>query len=122
MSRFFKPYEGRKPYLFISYSHRQSEDVVDTIRLLHEGGYRLWYDEGIPAGSDWPDNIARHMEACDGVLFFQSAEALRSPNCLSEIRTARRLNKPIQVVRLDDSAADAAWRDCLPEDAIPVLP
>ncbi len=41
MSRFFKPYEGNRPYLFISYSHRQSEAVVDAIRLLHERGYRL---------------------------------------------------------------------------------
>ena len=68
MSRFFKPYEGNKPFLFISYSHRQSDLVVDSIRILHEQGWRLWYDEGIPAGSDWPANIARHMEACEAVL------------------------------------------------------
>ena len=53
MSRFFKPYEGNRPYLFISYAHKQSEEVVSTIRILHEKGWRLWYDEGIPAGSDW---------------------------------------------------------------------
>ena len=28
MSRFFKPYEGTRPYLFISYAHKQSEEVV----------------------------------------------------------------------------------------------
>ena len=27
MSRFFKPYEGTRPYLFISYAHKQSEEV-----------------------------------------------------------------------------------------------
>ena len=53
MNRFFKPYEGTRPFLFISYAHRQSEEVVSTIRILHEKGWRLWYDEGIPAGSDW---------------------------------------------------------------------
>ena len=30
MSRFFKPYEGNRPYLFISYAHKQSEEVVST--------------------------------------------------------------------------------------------
>ena len=50
MSRFFKPYEGNRPYLFISYAHKQSEEVVSTIRILYEKGWRLWYDEGIPAG------------------------------------------------------------------------
>ena len=35
MSRFFKPYEGTRPYLFIRYAHKQSEEVVSTIRILH---------------------------------------------------------------------------------------
>ena len=113
MSRFFKPYEGNKPFLFISYSHRQSDQVVDSIRILHEQGWRLWYDEGIPAGSDWPSNIARHMEACGAVLFFLSGTALESPNCLSEIRTAARLRKPILVLRLEDAEAGEQW-DVLP--------
>ena len=63
MNRFFRPYEGKRPFLFISYAHASSEQVVETIRILHEGGVRLWYDEGIPAGSDWPANIAQHMES-----------------------------------------------------------
>ena len=113
MSTFFKPYEGGRPFLFISYSHRQSAQVVDTIRILHDRGYRLWYDEGIPAGSDWPANIARHMQDCAAVVFFLSETALASPNCFSEMRTAARLNKPITVVRLDDSVPDERWAQLL---------
>ena len=75
MNRFFKPYEGKRPFLFISYAHALSEQVVETIRILHEGGVRLWYDEGIPAGSDWPKNIEQHMRGCAAVLFFLSASA-----------------------------------------------
>ena len=48
MSTFFKPYEGSRPFLFISYAHKQSDAVVSTIRILHEKGWRLWYDEGHP--------------------------------------------------------------------------
>ena len=54
MSAFFTPYEGKRPYLFISYSHRNSQEVLDTIALLHQRKVRLWYAEGIPAGNDWP--------------------------------------------------------------------
>ena len=100
MSRFFKPYEGGRPFLFISYSHRQSAQVVDTVRILHDRGYRLWYDEGIPAGSDWPANIASHMRFCERVVFFLHEKALASPNCFSEIRTAARLKKPMLAVRM----------------------
>ena len=113
MSRFFKPYEGSRPFLFISYAHRQSDAVVSTIRILHEKGWRLWYDEGIPAGSDWPANIAQHMQDCEKVIFFLSARALESPNCFSEIRTAVRLGKEILVVRLEDAEQNGEWRELL---------
>ncbi len=120
MSRFFKPYEGNRPFFFVSYSHRQSEAVVDTIRVLHEKKYRLWYDEGIPAGSDWPANIARHMRECEAVVFFQSRTALASPNCFSEIRTADRAGKPLLVVPLDDSVPPPEWEALLaPGEIVP---
>lgn len=122
MSRFFKPYEGKRPYVFISYAHLQSETVVDTIRILHEKKYRLWYDEGIPAGSDWPANIAQHMQDCERVIFFLSERAMESPNCYSEMRTACRLGKPVLVVRLEDTVPSADWFDLLEgQPTIPVI-
>ncbi len=119
MNRFFRPYEGKRPYLFISYSHAASEQVVETIRILHEGGVRLWYDEGIPAGSDWPANIAEHMQGCERVIFFLCGKALSSPNCFSEIRTAARLKKPMLTVRLDESEPTGEWAELL--DAVPCV-
>ena len=122
MSGFFKPYEGSRPFLFISYAHRQSDAVLDTIRILHEKGWRLWYDEGIPAGSDWPANIARHMQDCERVIFFLSARALQSHNCYSEMKAAARLGKPILVVRLEDAAPDEKWKELLSQyPEIPLL-
>ena len=122
MSEFFKPYEGSRPFLFVSYAHRQSDAVVDTIRILHERGWRLWYDEGIPAGSDWPSNIARHMQSCERVLFFLSRRAAESANCYSEIRTAARLGKPILVIPLEETDPDASWQELLSgKPAVPLL-
>lgn len=120
MSKFFKPYEGTRPFIFISYAHLQSDAVVDTIRILNDKGYRLWYDEGIPAGSDWPANIAQHMQDCERVVFFLSARAMESPNCLSEMRTARRLGKPMLIVKLEDAGIPDSWSDIL--DGQPVIP
>ncbi len=122
MSHFFKPYEGSRPFVFVSYAHRQSDAVVDTIRILHDKNYRLWYDEGIPAGSDWPSNIARHMQECERVLFFLSGRAMESPNCYSEMRTALRLGKPILVVRLENTPVQENWKDILEgRQEIPLL-
>lgn len=118
MSEFFTPYEGKRPYLFISYSHRNSKEVLETITLLHRRKVRLWYDEGIPAGNDWPKNIETHMRCSAMVLFFLSRTALASPNCLSEIDTAVSLKKPVLYFTLDDAEPEGRWaellKSCLP--------
>ena len=119
MSEFFAPYEGRRPYLFVSYSHRDSREVLETITLLHQRRVRVWYDEGIPAGNDWPKNIEAHMRASAMVLFFLSKTALVSPNCLSEIETAVALRKPVLYFTLDDSRSEGRWAELL-ESCLPL--
>lgn len=110
---YFKPYEGEKPYFFVSYSHRNSETVLEVLQNLRRRSFRLWYDEGIPAGSDWPQNIRQHMADCGVVLFFQSETALTSPNCLNEIRAAYAAGKRIYRIRLDDSRPNSIWEAVL---------
>lgn len=109
MSEFFWPYEGKKPYVFVSYSHQDSDRVLRIITLLHEQKYRVWYDEGIPAGCDWPANIDKHMRNAAAVLFFISASSLASKNCLREIKEAVRQQKPILSVRLDKAPLTGDW-------------
>ena len=117
MSGFFKPYEGRRPYAFISYSHRDSGKVLEIITELDRRKLRLWYDEGIPAGSDWPKNIERHMRDCRAVLFFLSGTALASPNCYSEISTAEHSGKPILIFPLEKVSLNRSWEELLSQAA-----
>ncbi len=60
---FFTPYEGNEPYIFVSYAHANSPEVMRVISDMHERGYRIWYDEGIEVGSEWPECIAEHLSA-----------------------------------------------------------
>ena len=41
MSKFFRPYEGKRPYVFVSYSHRNSAEVLETISILNDRKLRL---------------------------------------------------------------------------------
>ena len=41
MNSFFKPYEGSRPFFFVSYAHLQSEAVVNTIRSSPWGAARF---------------------------------------------------------------------------------
>jgi len=78
-------YEGKNPYIFVSYAHRDSDIVLPVIESLYQRKYRVWYDEGIAAGSEWPKNIADHLNAASGVLVFVSDNSLKSPNCENEV-------------------------------------
>ena len=86
-------YEGREPYIFVSYSHRDSGTVLPVVRGLYEDKYRVWYDEGIAPGSEWPHNIAVHLENAAVVAAFISDNSKASINCENEIVRAAELGK-----------------------------
>jgi len=92
MKDYVRAYEGNKPYIFVSYAHLDSEAVLPVIRALYERKYRVWYDEGIAPGSEWPDNIEQHLNGADTVLVFVSARSLGSKNCDNEVRAAAGAN------------------------------
>lgn len=78
-------YEGREPYIFVSYAHKNSDNVMPIIESLFADKYRVWYDEGIAPGSEWPKNIEDHLREAAAVLVFVSNESLVSPNCENEV-------------------------------------
>jgi hypothetical protein len=41
----FEAYTGSEPYLFVSYSHRDTAKVYPILDALHDRKYRIWYDE-----------------------------------------------------------------------------
>ena len=55
-----KRYEGAEPYVFISYSHADSERVLAIVKAMEKRGYRVWYDAGINAGQQWTET--RHLQ------------------------------------------------------------
>ena len=74
----FKPYKGNEDYIFVSYSHADSELVFDIITAFHNRGYRLWHDDGIPCGAQFMELLAKRVEECKAMFCFLSPEiALR---------------------------------------------
>ena len=88
MDEYVRAYEGGEPYIFVSYAHKDSKRVLPVIRQLYERKYRVWYDEGINPGSEWPANIARHLMAASAVFVFVSRSFLDSENCRNEVKYA----------------------------------
>jgi hypothetical protein len=78
-------YKGDAPYVFVSYAHKNSDAVYAHITRQHNGGIRIWYDEGIDPGADWSDEIASAHVNADVFLVFISDAAVASPNIRKEI-------------------------------------
>ncbi|MCM1060692.1 MAG: toll/interleukin-1 receptor domain-containing protein [Eubacterium sp.] len=97
------PYKGNQPYIFISYSHRNSAEVTKVISKLNQLEFRVWYDGGIEPGTEWDENIASHVSECAYFIAFISDEYLESSNCKDELNFARDKNKPILLVYLKDT-------------------
>lgn len=95
-------YKGDEPYIFISYAHRDEDSVLPIIAHLQLEGFRVWYDAGIEAGTEWRDYIAERIDQCGCVIAFLSQAALNSKNCKREINLAEELDKNVLVVYLED--------------------
>ena len=97
-----KPYEGAEPYVFVSYSHKDSEKVFAILQRLQSEGLRIWYDKGIEWGSEWPDYIAEHIHNCRCFMTFHSINSKNSRNCKQEIYFAVKHEKDILSIYLEE--------------------
>lgn len=93
-------YKGDEPYIFVSYAHRDDVQVWPILDRMQRDGYRVWYDEGIDPGAEWPDTIAAHVEQCGFFIAFLSEGYLDSDNCKDELNFARELGKERLMIHL----------------------
>ena len=96
------PYEGDEKYIFVSYCHKDSEEVFPIIEQMVKDGYRVWYDEGINPGNDWPEIIADHLSRCSVCIAFISEKSVDSHDCRREINFALLKKKTLISIYLED--------------------
>jgi len=99
----FEAYSGEDPYLFISYSHQDAHLVYPEIIQLDQSGYNIWYDEGVAASNEWPEEIANAVLGCSVFVCFISPRATDSINCRNEINLALNEKKPFLAIHLEDT-------------------
>ena len=96
-------YEGNEKYIFVSYAHKDAPIVLPIVETLGKEGFRVWYDSGIEAGTEWPEYIEDHLARAEVVLIFMSPSAVDSRNCRNEINFALELKKEVLVVYLEQT-------------------
>ncbi len=96
-------YQGDQPYIFISYCHQDSEQVFPEIRALSKSGCRVWYDEGIEPGSEWPEEIAKVLLDSTVFIVFISNRSVQSRNVRNEINFALNRQKMFIAIYLEET-------------------
>lgn len=104
-----EPYEGDKPYVFISYSHADADKVNQYINYLQQRMCYVWYDKGNHAGDDWAEVIANHLVKSHCVLLFISSNSVQSVNVNNELTMALNYKKHIIPVYIDDVRLPLGW-------------
>lgn len=97
------PYVGNEKYIFISYSHKNKDEVYPILSQLQLSGYRIWYDEGISGGTNWAKIIANKIKDCEIILLFSSENAIQSDEVEAEINCGRKCKKKFITIRLDNN-------------------
>ncbi|MEE4300113.1 MAG: alpha/beta fold hydrolase [Pseudomonadales bacterium] len=95
-------YRGSEPYVFVCYSHHDSDAVHADLARLRGIGLRIWYDEGISPGSEWSEELAQALEGAELVLFYATERSANSRHCRDEINFAHNHDKSILPIFLED--------------------
>jgi hypothetical protein len=72
--------------------------------MLHAQGFRIWYDEGITPGNEWPDEIAGALAKATAFVVFISTNAIESVHVRNEINFALNRKKFFLAIYLEDTA------------------
>lgn len=90
------PADEEKPFIFISYSHRDRDEVFHYIKPLYESGWKIWYDEGLTIGDNYDMTLEDHIRGCTVFLLFVTKSSINS-NYIKEfeIPWAKTYHKPI---------------------------
>ncbi len=107
-------YEGKEPYLFISYSHTDNDVIGEITQMLDENGCRYWYDMGLHSGNDWNEVVASKLRDSAACLLLLSPTAASSKYVKNELTLVENMEIPLHPVLIKDYVG-ASIRD-LPTD------
>ena len=86
--------------VFISYSSRDREKLDNLLSALRRADEQVWFDDELGGGDVWWQKILERIRDCRVFVFALSDNALESKPCLTELRYAQALQKPILPVQI----------------------
>lgn len=94
-------YKGFEEYIFVSYSHADSDEIMEEILKLQNHNHKVWYDDGIEG--KWRKDIAEKIKGASVFITFISQNSVKSDYVIKEIEFAIKNNKSIVPVYLNET-------------------
>lgn len=88
---------AQSPEIFISYARTSEPYALRIAEALQELGYKVWWDENLPAHRAYSDVIEENLKAARAVLVIWSREAAASEWVRAEADMARQMRKLVQL-------------------------
>lgn len=104
-----RAYTGDLPYIAVCYARKNSDQVYPCIAQWQSAGYRVWYDEGIPLGVNWEDEVARRLAKADQVVFFLSQDTMKSHWTRRELSYSLNKKKEVLPLLLEKTDIPDGW-------------
>ncbi len=95
-------FQSLRPYVFISYSHKDANSVFSILTEMSKLGLNYWYDKELKTGSEWTEELGEKILNCDMVMVMLSNSAILSRNVRNEITMGLNHKKKILPVFLED--------------------
>jgi len=95
-------YMGDAAFAFVSYKREDLPRIAPILHSVVNDGLPIWYDRGIPGGSEWDAVIEERLSRCRCVLLFTSRAAVGSKFVRREVKFADALDVPVLNVMLED--------------------
>lgn len=95
-----------EPYVFISYSRRDSAFVEKLADTLRAAGVRTWTDvESIPAGANWQKEIEKGLLNASVLIYVASKNSVSSTWMDAELQAFLRQQRRLIPIVIDDEGA-----------------
>ena len=91
-----------RPYVFISYSHKDEREMKQLKDLFDSYGISYWYDKGLHSGDDWNSVIAKYLEGAAACVVLLSHDSAESEYVKNELSFAISRNIPIHILMLEE--------------------
>jgi hypothetical protein len=87
-------------FVFVSYAHQDKAVAYPELLRIRSLGIRVWYDEGVEPGSEWPEAIANALKKAAAFVVLITSAAVASRNVRNEISAALSWGKPFFAIHL----------------------